>query len=138
MAPWRTLRVLIVDDEQDMTVRLFARVGHWGHDSRMAYHGQAALFAAADQHPDVVLLNLELPSMDGRRLARQLRLDAPRTDCFIIALADWADDERRRQCSEAGIDLLLVNPLDPSVLEVLLELECVRVNRRSARQAVAT
>ena len=72
---------------------------------------------AADQHPDVVLLNLELSSMDGRHLARQLRLDSPQRDYFIIAFADWADGGRRRQCSEAGIDLLLVKPVDPSVLE---------------------
>lgn len=134
-ATWRTLRVLIVDHQQDRAAGLFTRVSRWGHASRLAYHGQAARIAAVDQHPDVVLLNQELPSMDGRRLARQLRLDSPQRDYFIIAFADWADDERRRQCHEAGSDLLLVDPVDPSVLEVLLGLESVRINRQRVVEA---
>lgn len=135
LAAWRALRVLIVDDEQDMSEGLFTRASRWGHAAHLAYHGLAALVIAADQHPDVVLLNLELPSMDGRRLARQLRLDARESDYFIIAFADWADEVRRRQCSEAGIDLLLVNPVGPSVLDVLLGLEWVRINRQRATEA---
>ena len=131
----RTLRVLIVDHQQDAAAGLFSQVGRWGHASQMAYHGHAALIAAAEQPPDVVLLNLELPSMDGRPLARQLRLDSPQSDYFIIAFADWADDQRRRECSEAGIDLLLVKSVDPSVLEMLLGLEWVRLDRQRAAEA---
>lgn len=135
LPPWRALRVLIVDDEQELTGGLFARVEAWGHAPRRAYHGRASLIMAAGENPDVVLLNLELGSMGGRHLASQLRLDAPPTDCLIIAVADWADDERRRRCREAGIDLLLITPLDPSVLEVLLWLECVHTNRQQATDA---
>ena len=135
LASWRALRVLIVDHQQDPAGGFVRQMRHWGHATRMAHDGRAALIAAADQHPDVVLLDLELSSMDGCCVARQLRRDSPRGDCFIIALADWVDDERRRQCSEAGIDLLLVKPTDPSVLEVLLWLECVRLNRQRAAEA---
>lgn len=135
LSTWGALRVLIVDDEQGTMGGLFDLVEAWGHAVQVAYPGQATVIAAADRPPDVVLLNLDLPFVGGRNLAGRLRLDALQTDCLIIAVADRADDERRRQCSEAGIDLLLVSPLDPSVLEVLLGLECVRMNRQRAAEA---
>lgn len=135
LATWRALRVLIVDHQQDIAGGLFSLAGRWEHTFRMAYHSQADLILAADELPDVVLLNLELPSMVGRRLARQLRLDSPQSDCLIIAFAEWADDECRRQCGEAGIDLLLDKPVDPSVLDVVLGLESVRINRQRAAKA---
>ncbi len=101
----------------------------------MAHNGPAALIVAVDQQPDVVLLDLELPFMDGRHVARQLRIDSPQSECFIIAVADWVDDEHCEQCSEAGIDLMLPNPLDPSVLKTLLYLECVRMNWQRTAEA---
>ncbi len=135
---WRVLRVLIVDDEQDRLGGLLALINASGHDARKACHGRAAFILAADEHPDIVLLNLELSSADGRHLARQLRSDAQRPDCLIIAVAEWADNERRQQCGDAGIDLLFVESLDPSVLEMLLWLECLRTNRRRVRVARTT
>lgn len=130
---WRALRVLIVDEQQDMSGGLLRLVRRWGHAARMAHHGLAALIAAADQHPDVVLLDLELPSMDGRQVASQLRLGAPQSDNLIIALADWTDDERCRQCRASGIDLVLVNPVDTDVVKTLLLLEFMRLNRLKCR-----
>lgn len=125
----RVLQVLVVDDEQDTTDGLVKLVRRWGHAARMAYDGPAALRVAAAQRPDVVLLDIEMPLMDGRQVARQLRLDFPRTECFIIAVTGRGDEERRRQCSEAGIDLVLIKPVDPSVVATMLLLECARVNR---------
>jgi CheY-like chemotaxis protein len=126
----RMLRVLVVDDEQESAHSLAELVRHWGHIPRTACAGHAALRTAARQHPDVVvLLNVEMPFMDGCRVSRQLRCDFPRKDCLIIAVTDQADDECRQEYSESGIDLVLVRPANLEVLETLLLLECVHVNR---------
>jgi len=125
----RALRVLVVDDEQHTADGLVGLVSRWGHAARWAYDGATGLKVAAAQHPDVALLDLEMPFMDGCEVARQLRLDFPRTECFIIAFTAWADERCRQQCSAAGIDLVLVKPVDPPVLETLLMLEFARATR---------
>lgn len=132
----RLLRVLVVDDDQDTTDGLvWLLVRHWGHAARMAYDGDVALQVAADQRPDVVLLDVEMPLMDGRQVARQLRLDLPSTECFIIAITGDTDEQGRRQCLEAGIDLVLIKPVLSSVVETLLMQVRERVNRSPTDEA---
>ncbi len=130
----QVLRVLVVDDEQDTADSFAWLVGSWGHAASFAYNGAAALKAAAEQRPDVVLLDIEMPIVDGCQVARQLRVDVPRDECFIIAITGRADHRRRQQCVEAGVDLVLIKPVSPSVVETLLLLECVHVNRRRTQQ----
>lgn len=131
----QVLRVLVVDDEKDTTDSLAWLVDRWGHVASLAYDGIAALRAAAAQRPDVVLLDIEMPFMDGCEVARHLRADVSRNECLIIAVTGRADHLRRQQCIEAGIDLLLIKPVNPSVVETLLLLENMRANRRRAQQA---
>jgi CheY-like chemotaxis protein len=128
----RTLRVLVVDDDQDTTDGLARLVRRWGHTVRLAYDGATGLKVAAAQHPDVVLLDIAMPFMDGRQVARQLKLDFHKHDCFIIGVTGETDFQRRQQCIDAGIDLVLVKPVDPSVIETLLILQSERVNRSQA------
>jgi len=123
------LRVLVVDDDEDTADGLVWLVRRWGHAARIAYDGGIALQVAADQRPNVVLLDVEMPVIDGCQVARQLRLAFPRRECFIIALTGGTDERGRRQCLEAGIDLVLIKPVDSSVVETLLMLECERVNQ---------
>jgi CheY-like chemotaxis protein len=132
----RVLQVLVVDDEQETTDGLVTLVRRWGHAVRYAYDGANALKVAAAQHPDVVLLDIEMPLMDGLQVARQLRRDFSRKDCFLIAVTGDAGNQRHRQCSEAGIDLVLVKPANPSVVETILMLECERVNRSRSDKAI--
>ena len=133
----RVLRVLVVDAEQDSATALLSQVQYAGHDARAAADGLAALRVAAAWRPDVVLLDLKTPLTDGRRVATHLRSDHSSEDCLIIAFAEWVDDARRKLCVEAGIDLLLSKLVDPYIVETLLMLECVRVNRRRMREAVS-
>ncbi len=128
------LRVLVVDDERNTADSFACLVGRWGHVASLAYDGDAAMKAAAVQRPDVVLLDIEMPIIDGCQVARQLRVKVPRDECFIIAITERDDDIRRQQCIEAGIDVVLIKPVSPSVLETLLLLECMRANRRRTRQ----
>jgi CheY-like chemotaxis protein len=130
------LRVLVVDTAQDSADALRRLVRRWGYAVRVAHDGHAALRVAAIQHPDVVLLDMELFSISGCQVARHLRVDFPGNDFFMIAMTELelANDERRRQCMEAGIDLLLIKPVDPDVVETLLMLECARVNEMADRR----
>lgn len=132
----RVLRVLVVDAEQDSDNAILRQVLYAGHDAHAAPDCLAALRVAAAWHPDVVFLDLEPPLLDGCQVAKHLRSDCSIDDCLIIAFAYWVDDARRKPCMEAGIDLLLSKPMDQDVVETLLMLECVRVNRRRAREAV--
>lgn len=128
-ASQRVLRVLVVDDEHDTTDGFVRLVSRWGHAVRLAYDGPAGLKVAAAQHPDVVLLDIAMPHMDGFEVARQLRLDAPRSACFIIAITGRGDDECRRKCGEADIDLVLLKPVESSLMETILMQASQRVNR---------
>jgi CheY-like chemotaxis protein len=124
------LQVLVVGDERTAADELAGRVDSWGYAVRLAYDGVTALRVAAAQQPDVVLLDVSLPLEDGCQLAQQLRIDLPRAKSFIItAVAMRPDAECFEQCCAAGIDLLLVKPVDPSVMETLLMLESEHVNR---------
>jgi CheY-like chemotaxis protein len=78
---------------------------------------------AAAEPPDLVLLDIAMPQIDGCDLARQLRGDARLKECFLIAVTGSGDEAHRRRCLQAGIDLVLVKPVDPLILESLLVLE---------------
>ncbi len=133
----RQLEVLIVDDDSDSADGTAKLVRRWGHLGRVVYNGTSALKMAAVQHPDVVLLDVAMPLMSGLEVARQLRRDFPSKRCFVIAVTGGGDDEERQQCLEAGIDLVLIKPVERAVLETLLMLECERVNRTAGgRQKV--
>lgn len=135
----RMLRVLVVDSEPDSASGFAKLVRHWRHAPQTAADGHSALRVAARQHPDVVLLlNLEMCFMDGYRFTRQLRGDFPRRECLIIAITNQAGREQRKKCDEAGIDLVLISPIDALVLQTLLMLEYAHVNRlRIDRPALA-
>lgn len=127
--PVRLLRVLVVDAYPD-TAELLARlVTHWGHAANAAQDSVAAMRFAAIAPPDVVLLDIMVPVTNGYDLARCLRRDPATQDCLIIAITGRADHQRREQCIEAGIDLVLLKPVDSSVVKTLLLLECTRINR---------
>jgi CheY-like chemotaxis protein len=129
------LRVLVVDEEPSSANALVRLMCHGTRASLAALDSYSGVRVASAQDPDVVLLDLDLPLMDGCQVARQLRSNGPSKDCLIVAVAERADDARRKQCIDAGIDLLLIKPVDPEVVETLLLLECSRVNRLHAEDA---
>jgi len=121
--------VLVVDDERDTADVMALLVGKWGHDVRKAYDGATALAAAARQRPDVVLLDIAMPRMDGFELAERLRGESRLQNCLLIALTGYAETAHQIKRREAGIDVVLLKPADSSVLETLLDLERRRLGR---------
>ncbi len=114
------LRVLVVDDNVDATEMLQAVLGYLGHDVRVAYDGVRALAVAREYLPDVALLDIGLPGLDGYELAREMRRDAMLSRVRLIAITGWGQEEDRKRAWDAGFDEHLTKPADPDVLEKLL------------------
>ena len=132
----RPLRVLIVDDDRDAADTLATLVKRWGHDTQRAYDGATGLAMALAATPDVVLLDIALPQMDGCELVSQLRHGAGLNDCFLIAITGSTGEGTRWRCQEAGIDLFLIKPVDALVMETLLMLERQRLGLSPAASVV--
>jgi CheY-like chemotaxis protein len=126
-AALRKLRVLVADDQRDATDGFARLVRCWGHEVRWAYDAAAALEVAAAQLPDVVFLDIGMPRLNGCGLAEQLRQGALHKNCLLIAVTGHADEPRRKLCAEAGIDLVLIKPVDCEIIELLLALESQRL-----------
>ena len=114
-------RILLVDDHADSARILAALLRMAGHEVLVANDGPSALEAAREHPPEVVLLDLGLPGMDGLEVARRLRAE-PRPDPLrIVALTGFGGEEDRTRTSEAGFDAHLVKPIDSQALRALLE-----------------
>ena len=113
-------RVLLVDDNRDV-VRAFARlVRALGHDVEVTFSGDEALVAAERFRPDVVLMDVGLPGLDGYETAAALRSTPWGETAMLIAITGWAREADRQRAYEAGFDRHLVKPIEPHVLEALL------------------
>lgn len=111
--------ILIVEDNADARDALRVLLELDGHAVEAAEDGHAALDLVRAKDPDVALVDIGLPGMDGFEVARRLReLDARRP--VLIALTGYGQPEDRRRATEAGFDGLLVKPVDPGALSGLL------------------
>jgi two-component system CheB/CheR fusion protein len=111
-------RILVVDDNQDSAEGLAMLLEIYGHEVRIAFSGPEALDAARTFLPDVVLLDIGLPGMDGYEVARQIR--AGRKDCRLVALTGYGQEEDRQRSRDAGFDHHLVKPVDLEELRRVL------------------
>jgi len=116
----RGLRVLVVEDNVDAAESLAALLRLWGHEVRMVHDGLAALDAAREQHPEVVLLDIGLPGLDGYQVAKRLREDSSMDGALLVAMTGYGQPEDRRRSREAGIHHHFVKPVEPFVLRTLL------------------
>jgi CheY-like chemotaxis protein len=113
-------RVLVVEDNPDGLETLVALLEMLGHEVAGAPDGRQAVQRAAEFRPQVVLLDLGLPVMDGFEVARTLRQDSRFEDVFIAALTGWGADGDRRRTADAGFDAHLTKPVDLPALEAVL------------------
>jgi PAS domain S-box-containing protein len=117
----RRLRVLVVDDNQDATESLSMLLGLWGHDVTTAKDGAAALDSARREHPDVILLDIGLPGIDGYEVARRIRAAEDTKRTVLVAMTGYGQAEDRQRAHEAGFALHLVKPVEPDALRRALE-----------------
>ena len=115
------LRVLVVEDDQDTAATSAMLLRLNGHDVNVALDGPSALQAAQANAPDVVLLDVAMPKMDGWSVATQIREPRNGKRPLIIAISGFGTEAAQRRSQEAGIDLHLVKPVDPLQLEDLLK-----------------
>lgn len=129
------LRVLVVDDQQPLTNTTARLVGIWGHEVRQAYDGSTALALAANYKPNIVLLDILMPQMNGLQFATRLRQIAGFETCFLVAITGRTDSAHRSLCEAAGIELFLIKPLAPAILKALLTGESEYVLRARRHEA---
>lgn len=98
------LRVLVVDDNPDIILGMQMLLDHLGHEVRSALDGATALRIATNFLPQLVLLDLGLPTMDGFEVARELRKQPAGPGMQIIAVSGWGDDRSRERSTAAGFD----------------------------------
>jgi len=117
----RPLRVLVADDHRDSADTLAVLINLWGHEAHAVFDGRAALQAAATFQPDVLILDILMPNLDGFQLAEALRRGNAADRTAIIAHSAYFDDDYRRKAIEVGIDHYLLKPVDPTYLRSLLQ-----------------
>jgi PAS domain S-box-containing protein len=113
-------RMLIVDDNEDSARSMSTLQRLRGHETRTAFTGPDAVAAAAEFAPEVVLMDIGLPGMDGYEVARRLRAMPALAGAFLVAMSGYGSDEDRARAGEAGFDEYLVKPLDLDLLHAWL------------------
>ncbi|MFN3653269.1 MAG: ATP-binding protein [Armatimonadota bacterium] len=117
--PKSPLRVLVVDDNRDAAVTMGDLLELWDHEVSLAFDGLTALERARELAPDVVLLDIGLPGMDGYEVARRLRSEGY-SEMLLIALTGYGQEEDRRRALEVGFDQHMTKPVDPDALKSAL------------------
>jgi PAS domain S-box-containing protein len=113
-------RILVVDDNRDAADSLAMLLRLGGHETATAFDGLQAVEAAGRFHPDVILLDIGLPGINGFEAARRIRQQHADRRPTIVALTGWGQDADRRASQEAGFDAHLVKPVDDATLARLL------------------
>jgi len=113
-------RILVVDDNRDGADSLSEVLKMMGNDTRTAYDGQAGVDAAGEFRPDVILLDIGLPKLNGYEACRRIREQAGGNGVVLIAVTGWGQDDDRRRSRVAGFDHHMVKPVDPQALMKML------------------
>jgi CheY-like chemotaxis protein len=114
------LRVLVVDDCIDTTRTLSLLLQIWGHEAYAAHDGFEALEVARLFEPDVILLDIGLPRLDGWQVARRLRQELGSSEPLLIALTGYGQETDRRRAEELGIAHFFIKPVEPELLRQVL------------------
>ena len=113
-------RILVVDDNQDSATSLSMLLKLTGNETHTAYDGLEAVEAATTFRPDVVLLDIGLPKLNGYEAARKIREEPWGKKMVLVALTGWGQDEDRQKSREAGFNGHMVKPIDHAELMKLL------------------
>jgi CheY-like chemotaxis protein/two-component sensor histidine kinase len=120
-APALDCRILVVDDNRDSADSLAMVLKLRGSETRVAYDGLDAVAVAATFQPDIVLLDIGLPKLNGFEAARRIRDQSNGNGIVLVALTGWSQEADRQRAREAGFDGYAVKPVDHAVLHELLQ-----------------
>ena len=121
IAPTKSrFRILVVDDNADSALSLAMMLSMMGHDTRTAHDGEEAVTTAEAFRPQVVLLDIGLPKLNGYEVAQRIRQQEWGTSMFLVAVTGWGQDEDRRRSEDVGMNLHMVKPVEPSALDRML------------------
>jgi PAS domain S-box-containing protein len=115
-----TRRVLIADDNRDGAEIMAMLLAHSGFDVQLAHSGPDALAVAAQQRPDIAVLDIGMPGMSGYEVARAIRSQHWGVGITLIAVTGWGQEDDKRKAKDAGFDHHLTKPIDPNALERLM------------------
>ena len=113
-------RVLVVDDNADAAASLSLMLEMMGHDTRIAHDGRDAVMAADEFRPDLILMDIGMPTLNGYDACRQIRERPWGRDVIIVACTGWGQDEDRQRSTQAGFDMHMVKPPSPAAVERLV------------------
>jgi len=116
------MRILVADDNRDAAASLAALLRIVGHDVRTAHNGVEAVGLADEHRPDVIVMDIGMPKMNGYDAARKIRAEPWGKHVAIYAVSGWGQEDDKRLSTEAGIDHHLVKPVEPETLLRLLAL----------------
>jgi PAS domain S-box-containing protein len=119
-SPGTRRRILIADDNRDSAISLAMVLKLMGYETQTVFDGLSAVKAAESFHPDMVLLDIGMPQLNGYEACRRIRNQVAAGRPIIVAVTGWGQQDDRRRSTEAGFDHHLVKPLDPRELERLL------------------
>jgi CheY-like chemotaxis protein len=113
-------RILVVDDNEDAALTLATLLRMLGHDVKAVFDGSEALAEGGDFLPQIILMDLGMPGVNGIEAARQIRQLAWSKNVFLVAVTGWGQDEDKRKTREAGFDHHLVKPIRLTDIQALL------------------
>jgi CheY-like chemotaxis protein len=113
-------RILVAEDNDDAAEMLEVMMQMMGHEVKVVRDGLEALDAAAEFKPQVMLLDIGMPKLNGYDTARRVRQQQWGKNITLIALTGWGQEKDKQLAHEAGFDIHLVKPIDPKILQELL------------------
>jgi CheY-like chemotaxis protein len=118
--PVQPSRILVVEDNRDAADMFVMMLQTCGYEAQAAYSSQTALEMAVQYPPDIVLLDIGLPGMDGYEVTRHLRQHPQTKEVWVIAITGYGQEADRQRTQEAGFDYYLVKPVERGKLRALL------------------
>jgi DNA-binding response OmpR family regulator len=115
-------RVLVVDDNRDAADTLARAITEFGYEAKAVYDGNQALAEAVTFLPDMALIDIAMPGLDGYETVSRLRQQRISTYIIMVAVTGWTGEQYRRRAYDCGFDLYIVKPMTADTLRELLAL----------------
>lgn len=119
----RRKTVLVIDDDQTDVDSTAALITTWGHRAVCAYDGASGILLARSEHPDVILIGMDMPGLGGYAVAKKLRSEPQFKNTLLIAVTGIANSTSRKLASRKVFDLHCAKPFDPAYLRQVISYE---------------